>query len=234
MNTLSLKLGYWAAVLSIVTGIGYGVGLIVVFAIFPSPPWTTLAEYAASISSANLTAGSLSQFMGFLSIPLNVILFCSIHDLAQGDRRTLTRIALSFVLCYASLGGITYFLQFTTVRVNIAQGHLQGLEHFVEANPTSAVNAIGVLGWNVFLGLAFLFVAPVFSGSRLEKALQTLFWIEGIISILGGLGYAAEVYVIYALYLIGIASAGTVLVILLAIFFRRKLKSTLAPASLRP
>ncbi len=230
MNALSLKIGYCAAILSIITGIGYGIGLILSFAVAPAPAWTNLTEYAASVSSANLALGSIAQLMGFLSIPLNVILFCCIHDATPNDKRALSQIALAFMLCYAAIGGITYFLQFTVIRSDLAAGRLQGLEQFMEANPTAAVNAIGVLAWNVFLGLAWSFAALVFSGSRLEKNLQLCLGLMGAISLIGGVGYAVELYAIYALYLIGIAVTGTILVVLLALFFRRKLNGPLPVA----
>jgi hypothetical protein len=67
----------------------------------------------------------------------------------------------------AAAVGMHDFRQITAVRLNVVAGRVEGLEHFVQANPYSILSAINMLGWSVFLGLASLFVGPVFSSEGL-------------------------------------------------------------------
>ncbi len=224
MNCLSIKLGYWAAILSIILGVGYGIGLIMLMAFFPTPPWTNIAAFVAALQPASIAALTLCQATMFLSAPLNTILFCSIHDYAPPERKILTRIGLCMIVATMVLGSQMYFVQFSAVRANIAHGTLAGLEHFLQLNPHSALNAIGMLGWTFFFGLAFLFVAPIFSEGRLERGIKYSFAICGGCALLGGAGFLLESVALQMIYVIGITLAGTASVVLLSIFFKRQEK----------
>jgi hypothetical protein len=221
MSRLSIKLGYWSAILSIILGIGYGIGLGMLIVLFPTPPWTNLADFVAALQPTSLFCFTLCQVMMFLSAPLNMILFCSLHDYAPPDKKVLTRIGLCAMTATMVLGSQMYFVQFSTVRQNIAKGVLTGLEQFVQWNPNSVIMAIGMLGWTFFFGLAFIFVAPVFSGGRLEKGLRYAFSICGGCAVLGTIGFLLESIVFQLIYVMGITLAGTTAAVLASILFRR-------------
>jgi len=168
MSRLSIKLGYWSAVLSAILTVGWGIGLAFVMAIFPIPPWTNLAGFVAAARHATLVASTLTQIAAFLLGPLSLILLCSLHDYAPGDKKILTRLGLCCIIATMVLGSQMYFVHFNVMRVIASKGPLTGLEQFVEWNPDSAIAASGVLAWTFFWGLALLFVAPIFSGGRLN------------------------------------------------------------------
>lgn len=92
---------------------------------------------------------------------------------------------VSFVVL---LNGIHYFAQLSAVRLNLLAGRSAGLEHFVRGNPYSILSAINMLGWTVFLGLASLFVAPVFSGARLEGMIRSVSLLNGLFCLGGAVG----------------------------------------------
>ena len=124
----------------------------------------------------------------------------SIHDYAPGDKKILTRISICFAAIFTVLSSINYFIQFTAVRQSILQGHLEGLEQFVQLNPASVTFALAMLGWTLFLGLSSFFIAPVFSGGRLEKVIKYLFFINGIFCMIGAIGYVFEMLLLSLLY----------------------------------
>jgi hypothetical protein len=189
MNRLSVRLGFWSAFSVTVAFLVFTVCFVAIPLTSPVFIWKDLAGYVAYVSNNNQFFQNLARLAMLLFGPLFVILLNCIHDYASPDRRLLVRISLCFGVAFAALTGINYFIQLSAVRQNISLGELQGLEQLVQANPYSAVAAINLLGWSLFLGLASLFVAPVFSGSKLEKLISVAFWLNGIFCILGGIGY---------------------------------------------
>lgn len=221
MSRLSIKLGYWSAVLSAILTIGWGIGLVMAIIFFPVPSWTNLAGYVAAIRPASLVAATLTQAAAFLLGPLSLILLCSLHDYAPGDKKILTRIGLCCMVATMVLGNQMYFVHFNAMRLIISRGALTGLEQFVEWNPASAVSASGLLGWTFFWGLALIFVAPIFSGARLERKLRYTSLICGSCGILGTLGYLFENMVFMLLYFLAAMVAATTLYVLESLLFKR-------------
>jgi len=123
--------------------------------------------------------------------PLFVILSNRIYDYTQNDWKILSRVGLSIAIIFATLIGMHYFVQISTVRLNMAMGRLQGLEQFIQGNPTSALAGINLLGWTLFFGLACMFFAPVFSGGRLESVIGYALLANGIF-VLPGSSFCLE------------------------------------------
>jgi hypothetical protein len=168
----------------------------------------------------------VAQIMMLCFVILFVILLNSIHDYAQDDKRILARISLSFAIIFAALTGMHYFVQISIVRLNLAHGQLQGLEQFIQGNPTSAMAGINMLGWTVFFGLSSLFIAPVFSGGRLERLIRYSFLANGIIVLLGGFGYVFDITIlVFVLMNLGMGAAVTLFTVALAVLFRRLTKA---------
>jgi hypothetical protein len=219
---LSIRLGFWSAL-----------GIAVLFILFTlcfvaialSPPlytWTNLANYLTYVQSHNQFFPNLARLTMLLFGPLFVILLNSIHDYASDETRLLARISLCFGVIFAALTGIHYFVQLSAVRLSIASGATQGLEQLVQANPNSAISAINLLGWSLFLGLSSLFIAPVFRGSRLEKVIRFSFLLNGIFCLLGGVGYILNIVIVIFLTLnFGMGGAVLLAAITLTLLFRR-------------
>jgi hypothetical protein len=154
--------------------------------------------------------------------PLFVIMVSSVHDIAKGEQKILTRIAFAYAAVFAALIGVHYFVQISAVRVNVEKSHLDGLEHFLQSKPDSVISAINMLGWSLFLGLSSIFIAPIFSGNKLENALKRLLLLNGIFCFLGGIGYVFEnVPIVFLTINFGMGGCVTALSILLTIFFKR-------------
>jgi hypothetical protein len=175
-----------------VTFIAFTVAFIMIAVSGPLFIWTDLESYVAYVRGGSTFWQDLARAMMLLFSPLLVVLLAAIHELAAGERRLLARIGLIFGTICAALIAVNYFVQLSTVRLSVAQGAVQGLEQVVQANPISAVAAVNVLGWSLFFGLASLFVAPVFRGSRLARFISLCFWINGVMCLLGGIGYLLD------------------------------------------
>lgn len=231
MNRLALRLGTWSAFLIAVDFILYTVCFL---ATVMSPPifvWTTLAEYAAYVATHGSFFRDAAMFLVLIFGPLLVVLLAALHEQARAEQKILTRISLGFGLAFAVLADINYFVQLSSVRQSILHGQLTGLEQMVQANPMSAMTGLNMLGWSVFLGLASLFVAPVFGDGRLEKSIKALWVLNGLCCLLGGLSYIYEFSLgVFLFITFGMGGAVTVATLLIGVWFRRLSRSSVAAA----
>jgi hypothetical protein len=226
MNKISARLGFWS---SLLIAIFFGIYTLVYIAILVSfhiPKWTNIQDFAAAINEPWFILFTICQFMAFVTGPLFVLLMSSIHDYAEPAKKALSRSALCFAIIFALLNCLHYFVQFSAVRINIAQNTLQGLEPFIQLNPGSIIASINLLGWTVFLALASFFIAPVFSRGGLEKVIKYAFIANGIFCVLGAFGYIFNILILNFVFFNGMGAAIIVISISLAVFFSRLRKSS--------
>lgn len=173
---LTAHLGYWCAATGSLLAFGSSAALYVL-----DERWTSFADYIAGYRDIGLT-----PIIFWLALaPLVVVTMGSLHAMAKGPKRALSRISFGFTLPYATIVGVNYFLQLTYVRQRILRNDLAGLDPWVIANPGSILFPLDLLGY-FFLGMSMLFAAPLFSGSRLESALRALLVVHGVMAV-GGL-----------------------------------------------
>jgi hypothetical protein len=225
MSRLSIKLGFWAAVLMAIVFIAYTIGLSVILLFFPIPHWTNLSDFIASASGTWFSLYTSCQFLAFLTPPLFVLLVNSLYDSTSDEKKPLIRASLCFSVIFASLSSIHYFVQFSVVRFGILHGHTEGLEPFIQLNPDSVISAINILGWTVFFGLSCLLMVPIFSSDKLEKVIKFSFLFNGIVCFLGAVGYVFEISILNMLFFYGMGIAVMVIAISLSIWFKRRDKS---------
>ncbi|HEX7598384.1 MAG TPA: hypothetical protein VF518_09225 [Polyangia bacterium] len=233
MSRLSIKLGYWSAVVSVILAGGYILGVVLLL-VFPAPGWTNLPEFAEAIRPVSLVAFTFVQAMVFLNGPAYVVLICCLHEYAPAEKKILTRIGLCCIVGTMVLGNQLYYLSFNAIRLIVTKSDLTGLDQFVEWNWNAPMTASGLLGWTFFLGLAFLFVGPIFSGGRLERWLRWASLTLGVSSLLGMLGNLLASPMLAILYLLGMTVSGTVLAVLASVLFKRLAGSTLQVPLPRP
>jgi hypothetical protein len=221
-NRWALRLGFWSALLAAATFIAFTVCFVAVFLNPPLFVWTNFADYIASAKHQPQIFKSVAQLMMLLFAPLYVVVINSIHEVTTSEKKGLTRLGLSFSLLFAVLVGGFYFVQLSAVRLSMAKDQFAGLEQIVQANPYSALSALNMLGWTLFFGLSSLFVAPVFTGSKLARGIRWLFTINGIMCLVGGIGYALELTgLVFFTINFGMGGAVTLLTIALCFYFRR-------------
>ena len=193
MSRLSIKLGYWSAVLSAILTIGWGIGLVMAIILFPVPSWTNLAGYVAAIRPASLVAATLTQAAAFLLGPLSLILLCSLHDYAPGDKKILTRIGLCCiiatgvrqpdVLCAFQRDATDYF-QRGPHRVGAVRGMESRFGRFGE----------WPAGLDLLLGIGPHLCRPHLFGRTIGTEAEYTSLICGSCGILGTLGYCLKTW----------------------------------------
>lgn len=223
---MATRLGFWSAVAIAVSFVLYTVAFVGILLTSPLFMWTNLEDYVFYTQHYGQSLQHLARLLMLIFGPLFVVLLNSIHDAAPADRRVLSRTALSFGIAFAVLSSINYFVQLTTVRLSLSSGQTAGLEHIVQANPYSTITAINMLGWTLFLGLASLFVAPVFGGDRLAGIIRGAFLLNGVFCLVGGVGYVLEITALVFLTInLGLGVAVLVAAVGLAVWFRRGLEA---------
>ncbi len=221
-NRLTVRLGFWSALLAAATFVIFTICFVAVFLNPPLFIWTNFADYVASARNNQSIFKSLAQLMMLLFAPLYVILTNSIHELAPAGRRILTRLGLTFGSLFAMLIGGFYFVQLSAVRLSVIKGQWDGLEQIVQANPYGALPALNMLGWTLFLGLSSLFLAPAVCGGRLAKAVRWLFVVNGVMCLVGGVGYVLEITaLVFFTINFGMGGAVILLTVALCFWFRR-------------
>lgn len=221
---MALRLGFWSSCLMIVTFTVFTVAFIAIPLSGPLYVWDNMEGYLAYVRSGHTFWQELARWMMLLFGPLVVILFACLEELAQSKRRLPARIALAFAVIFAALTGVNYFIQLTAVRLAIGRNATQGLEQIVQANPISAAAAINVLGWSLFFGLASLFAAPLFVGRGLPTFIRACFLVNGVMCLLGGLGYVLDnAALVFVTLNFGMGGAVLGFAVGLAIHFRRLL-----------
>jgi hypothetical protein len=219
---LTARLGFWSAVLAATTFLVFTICFVAVLFNPPLFVWTNFVDYTASAQQQQSIFKSLAQLSMLLFAPLYVNLINSIHDSAPPAKKVTTRLGLSFGLLFAVLVGGFYFVQLSAVRLSVLKGQLAGLDQIVQANPYGVLSALNMLGWTLFFGLSSLFLAPAFSDSRLSNVIRWLFVINGVMCLLGGIGYALEITaLVFFTINFGMGGAVTVLTIALAVYFKR-------------
>jgi hypothetical protein len=133
------------------------------------------------------------------------------------------------------LGSQLYTVHFSAVRQSISEEVSAGLDQFVEWNVDSVIMASGTLGWTFFYGLAFAFVAPVFSGGRLERGLRYASLMCGSCGILGWLGSLLDSTVLGLVYFLGGTVSITTTAVLASFLFKHlENKAALKTSSSEP
>jgi hypothetical protein len=200
------KLGYWSSLIQIVLAAMY------------------LAAVAAMIISGAIPPAepyiSIVSIVSLASVPIFVFLWVILNNVSAPEKKVFTQTSLALIVIFATLTSINRYVAMTVVRQSIAMGITDGLNWFMPYGWPSIMAAMEVLAWGFFLGLAFLFLAPVFRTGRLELAIFWTLIVSGIFSLIAVLG---QVMNSVLLNILGIIAWGPGLIFLfglLASWFR--------------
>jgi hypothetical protein len=186
---------------------------------FWSAVLTTVWILAFNVTAFVLQSQVLIVGSALLIAPSFVILMASIHYYARAEKKLWSQIGLSFAIIYAAIVGLNYFLSLTVVRQN-PQSYAWLT---MDLRPDSTFWALEVLGYS-FMSLGALFVAPIFSGGKIERAIRSLFVVNGVATLAATLAVLLNANPLHVLVLasLGVWSvAFPIATILLALVFRR-------------
>ncbi|MCB8920025.1 MAG: hypothetical protein H6662_00445 [Ardenticatenaceae bacterium] len=221
-HKLAARLGFWSAIVIAVIFILFPICYVAILQIGGVFEWTNLADYTTVSHDPTAIYRHAAQAMILLFTLLYVILLSVIYEFLPASKRMWGRTSLLFGLGFAVLSGSHYFMQISTVRLNLTRGTTEGLTQFVQANPAAAIAAINMLGVTLFLGLSSLFIAPVFDNGRIERIIKIAFYGNAISCLLGGVAFIFDwVALIFLTVNLGMGAAVLVAAIALTIRFHQ-------------
>ncbi len=172
-------LGFWSATFIAILGGIYLSLLIFYFStegfVFPPTPFVQL----------------VGGIVTFLTAPGLLILFTAIRFASKENNNILASLGVSFILLFAATVSINRFVQLTVIQQSLPDVPAD-LSRFLPYATDSVMFALEMLGWGFFSSLAALFVAPLFSASRLNKAIRWSFILYAIFSFMGVLGFVTN------------------------------------------
>lgn len=222
MKKASVKIGYWAALICIATFVIWMICFIAIFLVNPPFQWTNLTDFISYTNSYNQGFKYAAQFMMLVFAPALLVLFYAVNDQAPMEKKIWSNIGTGFASLFAVCVSMHYFVQISSVRLSVEKVQLDGLAQFIQSNPSSGIAGINLVGWTLFFSLACLFLAPVFSGNKLEKVIRIALMCNGIICLLGGVGYVFDIVALVFLTLnLGMGGAVLTATIGLFLYFKR-------------
>jgi len=154
---------------------------------------------------------ALMEAITLFSAPLVVILMAAVYGIASPERKVFGLLALIFGAIMAGMTGAVHFVTLTAGRQT----------DFTTIEWPSTLYAVELLAWDVFLGLALVFAAPVFDGSgrraRARRALVT----TGVLCLLGAIGPIVGNMAFQRIGILGYGVGLPISCIFLALVFRQ-------------
>lgn len=162
------RVGYWSAIALFCIGVGYLLTLSAGF---------VRHGFREPIADPVL---AIMEILTLLSAVPLVTLMASIQDRSSASRSALGFSALAFASLCAGVTSTVHFVELTAARQMGGSGI---------AWP-SRVYAAELLAWDIFLGLALLFAAPLFFRDELERLVRRVLLLCGGLCIVGAIGPA--------------------------------------------
>jgi len=208
MNRIALKAGYLASIIGIAAFVLYTFCFIGILVVNPIFIWTNFENYIMSIQTTNQIFKHIAMILMIVYGVCFIIQVCSIDEIAVRTKKFYAKLAELFGIGFLALVSINYFVQLTTVRMQIDIGQTNGLEQFIQANPISGMAAINMLGWTIFFGLSCIFAGLALGNTKIEKVIKYAFLSNGVMMFLGAIGYLLDKSVVVFLCMnLGMGSA---------------------------
>ncbi|PKO12213.1 MAG: hypothetical protein CVU39_25415 [Chloroflexi bacterium HGW-Chloroflexi-10] len=204
--SLAHKVGFFSAIFNTMGGIIYFFAILtsILTGHFNFPPGEGLQLFGGIIS--------------LIFCPVIVSMMAGLHTITPTPKKVLSQISLGFSLLFALAVSINRFSQIGVVRQAVMAGKVEGISWFIAYGDYSIFLGLEYLGWAWFLGLAMLFAAPLFSGSRLNLWICWLMLLYAALGLLSSVGFLLGNW----LSILGFVAWGIVLFVitgLLAVFF---------------
>jgi hypothetical protein len=164
---LANRLGFWSS--AVLAGIGVGYAIVL---------GAGLARHGLREPITDPIL-AIMEGLTLASAPAIVTLMAAIHERASHERKVYGLAALAFGTLCAGTTSVVHFIELTAVRQIESAGIVW----------PSRTYAAELLAWDVFLGLALLFAAPVFSREG-ERAVRVGLWLCGALCLAGTIGPA--------------------------------------------
>jgi hypothetical protein len=164
---------------------------------------------------------AVMEVLTLVSAPLILVMMGAIHSYASVNHKFSALIALSFAIVFVGMTSAVHFVELTAFRQRGSSGILWPSPEY----------AIELLAWNLFLGLALLFAAPVFDGEGRERRVRRGLTLSGVLCVAGIVGPAVGIMRLQLVGVFGYAVVLPVVCFMLARLFRSGRDHSANPAA---
>lgn len=224
MNKIVSNLGIWSAIICLASFIVWIISFTGIALTSPLFYWTNIENYIQYVNTNNQFFQYLAKsFMIVFALAYLILVFV-FHEFTSPRKQILSKIAVAFTIMFTLLASVHYFVQISTIRFAFIDQQFAGLEHFMQAKPTSAISSVNMLGWTLFLGLSSLFMYLAFVPDTATKTIRIGLLINAISCLLASVGYLFQIDLITFIFInLGVGLA-IILVCTSAIIFFVKSK----------
>jgi hypothetical protein len=128
----------------------------------------------------------VAEALIILMAPFMVTLMIAVHGCAPVRLRALSLSAVGWMMMLAAVTMTVHVVELAFVR-RIDAAELPGFDRLLNFQWPSLLYATDIVAWDLFLGMALLFAAPVFTGARYRWARRGLLG-SGALCLLGLVG----------------------------------------------
>lgn len=169
------RIGFYT---SILTGTATIITFIVAYLTEPlSGPFcvaNSCFKYPYLDIASRFPADYIWMYCAIVWLLLYLVFMTCIHYYADGEKKMLSQVGLSFAIMSALILLGNYFIQLSVVQPSLLNGEFYGIALITQYNPHGIFIALEELGF-ILMSIAFLFMAPVFTKGKLEKAIRSIF-----------------------------------------------------------
>lgn len=130
--------------------------------------------------------GGIVTAIGALLLP---VLFVSIHYLVPQKVKVYSLLGILFCTLFAAFVGINRFVQLSIVRLSLLEGSTEGLSRFLPYDGRSAMFALEMTGWGIFMSLAVFFLALALQKRGLTGAARCTFFIYTLLGLTSAIAF---------------------------------------------
>lgn len=114
-----------------------------------------------------------------------------IHRNANEDKKIYSQIGIGFALMSSIVFLADFFLQISIIQPSLLNGEMDGISLLSQFNPHGIFIALEELGY-ILMSISFLFMAPVFGGTKLQNSVRWIFISNFILTFLA--------FILYSIY----------------------------------
>jgi hypothetical protein len=190
MNRNTLQLVYFSAWGTIILTTLYLFLLFAPLLIKQETEWRPAITSYYTIDSSRDFISDFNGLIFFLRTILMIVLFAAFLDYTNNSVKVFTLIAFSFIVLSAVLHTLSYIGQTALRNFNINACYNECLLYYTHSLLDNYINSVNVIALTIFVGLAELFLIPVFSKTnKIEKNIRLTLIITSIFNLLSALMY---------------------------------------------
>ena len=201
MSTLKNNIALWSARICFLSFIIWIISFVGIAFTSPLFVWSDLNQYLIFYSSHSQFFAYFAKIWMILFSLSFLVLILVWQEFSSQNSKILSKIGGAFALLFAICSSFHYFIQISSVRFALNNGKISGLEHFLQANPTSFSSSVNMLGWGVFLGLSSLFLFFESKLNQRSKGITFGFLIVSMSCLLGCISFLVQINMLTFLFI---------------------------------